>query len=421
LNHASTRGASMPSGASLISARSICGPGAALRLESPAVAGTSRLLLGALAFAAIVVSADELSEPAYSQEPEPPAAAALVATTASHAELVETIPVSGSPGAAPRVVMSLGPGQLPDLQEGDRLRASAEVQITADCTFHRPRCAGPPYHYSPALDARLVLADGEQVTGGANAISLSAPDTNVCHNSTGDREHHCMLVPRGAIEIGGGDALPCNPESCHVNLVVEAHDSAAGPGDVMVVGGQRPNGAVLQDKGRINVVRTRNGADEQATTLSTSARVHAALPLNLSKQVVYSQKLEGLQDREQLEVEATMITQISQLPYATRVGARLILAKGRKATGQGRQVKEIADFNGEIAENNGFNCTQAESPCLTRKVGVLKMKKDASGPLYVNLVVITGPKNRPAGPGDHVKIGASGGLSVTRFGPGLFG
>lgn len=358
---------------------------------------------------------------AISQEPEPPGPAVLVAATSSHAELVTTIPVAGSPGGAPRVVMSMGPGQLPDLQEGDRLRATAEVQITADCTFARPRCAGPPYRYSPNLRARLILADGQQVTGGANAVAIGDPDTNSCRQNTGDREHHCMLVPRGGIDIGGGDALPCNPDSCHVNLVVEAWSGAAGPGDVVVVGGQRPNGDILQDKGRINAVRVRGGADQQATTLSTSARVHKALPLNLSKQVVYSQKLEGLRDREQLEVEATFITQISQLPYATRVGARVILAKGRQAVSQGHQVKEIAEFNGEIAENNGFNCTQAESPCLTRKVGVLKMKKDAGGPLYVNLVAITGPKNRPAGPGDHVKVGAAGGMSVTRFGPELFG
>ncbi len=313
----------------------------------------------------IAVVPAALTGAASSQEPEPPVPSVLVAATADHAELIKTIPIAGSPGGEPRVVMSMGPGQLPDLQEGDRLHATAEVQITADCTFHRPRCTSSPYRYSPVIEGKLVLADGAQVTGGPNAVTLSAPDRNVCHNQT--------------------------------------------------------NGAVLQDKGRINVVRLRGAAEQQATTLTTHARVHAALPLNLSKQVVYSQKLEGLQDREQLEVEATMITQISYLPYATRVGARLILAKGRQATGQGHQVKEIADFNGEIAENNGFNCTQAESPCLTRKVGVLKMRKDASGPLYVNLVAITGPKNRPAGPGDHVKIGKSGGLSVTRFPPALFG
>jgi hypothetical protein len=393
----------------------------ACALESPAfVGGRARIGLGTVTLAVAALAA-VLAAPAASQDPEPEAPAALVAATSDHAELVKTIPVAGGPDVAPRVVMSMGPGQLPDLMQGDRLRASAEVQITADCTFHRPRCAGPPYRYSPRLRGRLILADGAQVTGGANAVAIGDPDDNNCHNETGDREHHCMLVPRGGIDIGGGGNLPCNPDSCHVNLVVDAWSGSSGPADVVVVGGQRPNGAILQDKGRVNVVRTRGAVDLQAESLSTTARVHKGLALNLSKQVVYSQKLEGLSDREQLEVEVEMITNINHLPYATRTGARVILAKGRQAVGQGHEVKEIAEFNGEISENNGFNCTQAESPCLTRKVGVLKMKKDASGPLYVNLVAIVGPKNRPAGSGDQVKVSPSGGMRVTRFGPQLFG
>jgi hypothetical protein len=384
------------------------------------VGGRARIGLGAATLAVAAVCG-VLAVPAASQEPVPEGPSALVSATSDHAELVETIPIAGGPGASPRVVMSMGPGQLPDLIEGDRLRASAEVQITADCTFHRPRCAGPPYKYTPHLRGKLILADGGQVTGGANAIPIGGPDDNNCHNRTGDREHHCMLVPRGGIDVGGGDNLPCDLSSCHVNFVVEAWSGSAGAADVVVVGGQRPNGAILQDKGRINVVRVRGAADQQAQHYSTTARVHKGLPLNLSKQVVYSQKLEGLRDREQLEVEVEMITNINHLPYATRTGARVILAKGRQAVGQGREVKEIAEFNGEISENNGFNCTQAESPCLTRKVGVLKMKKDASGPLYVNIVAIVGPKNRPAGPGDHVKIAPSGGMQVTRFPAELFG
>jgi hypothetical protein len=368
---------------------------------------------------AMTVLAAIEAESAASEEPEGPAVA--VATSGQRSELLKTIPVTKSPGAEPRVVMSLGPGQLPSLIAGDRLRVSGEVQITADCTFQRPRCAGRPYRYSPVLRGRLVLAGGIQVTGGAGAVSLSGTDTNVCRQKTGDREHHCMLVPRGGIDIGGGEALPCDPGSCAVNFVVDASDPRASSGDVVVVGGQRPNGDVLHDKGRVNAVRLRGDTDPLTSTLSGSGRVHEALPLNLSKQVVYSQKLEGLRDQEQLEVEATMITDISHLPYATRVGARLILANGKRAAGQGHAVKQIADLNGEIAENNGFNCTQAESPCLTRKVGVLKMKQDANVPLYVNLVAITGPKNTNARPGDHVKVGTGGGLRVTRFAPELEG
>jgi hypothetical protein len=352
---------------------------------------------------------------------QPGGGAVAVATTGQRSELIKTIPVTRTPGAEPRVVMSLAPGRLPSLNDGDRLRVSAEVQITADCTFRRPRCAGNPYRYSPFLRGRLILADGAQVTGGAGAVTLGPPDANLCRQVIGDREHHCMLVPRGGIDIGGGAALPCEPSTCHVNFVVDASDPRARGGDVVVVGGQRPNGAVLQDKGRINAVRLRGEIDPLTTSLSARGRVHEALSLNLSKQVVYSQKLEGLRDHEQLEVEATMITNISHLPYAARVGARVILAKGERATGQGHVVKEIADLNGEIAENNGFNCTQAESPCLTRKVGVLRMKQDANGPLYVNLVAITGPKNTNARPGDRVRIRKSGGLDVIRYHPDLEG
>jgi hypothetical protein len=367
----------------------------------------------------ITVLSAAMVESAAAQETEGPAVA--VATSGQRSELLETIPVTSTPGAEPRVVMSLPPSQLPSMIAGDRLRVSAEVQITADCTFQRPRCAGRPYRYSPVLRGRLVLADGIQVTGGAGAVSLSGTDRNVCRQTIGDREHHCMLVPRGGIEIGGGEALPCDPSSCHVNFVVDAYDPRADAGDVVVVGGQRPNGEVLEDKGRVNAVRLRGDTDPLTTMLSSSGRVHEALSLRLSKEVVYSQRLDGLRDHEQLEVEATMITNISHLPYAARVGARLILAKGKRATGQGHVVKEIADLNGEISENNGFNCTQGESPCLTRKVGVLKMKRDASGPLYVNLVAITGPKNTNARPGDHVKVGKAGGLRVTRYAPELEG
>jgi hypothetical protein len=49
------------------------------------------------------------------------------------------------------------------------------------------------------------------------------------------------------------------------------------------------------------------------------------------------------------------------------------------------------------------------------------MKRDANGPLYVNLVAITGPKNTNARPGDRVKVGKAGGLHVIRYAPELEG
>ena len=377
--------------------------------------GGRRAGLAAGVLAAVVLLA-ALASPAASQDPD--ARGVTVATTGQRSEIQRTVPITRSAGAAPRVVMSLPPGTLPALMEGDRLRTSAEVQITADCTFQRPRCAGPPYRYSPVIRGTLILAGGIHVTGGPYAARLSGPVRNVCRQTIGDREHHCMLVPTGEYEVPSSNGLPCpDPGSCYINLVVDAHDRHADPGDVVVVGGQRPNGRILQDKGRINAVLVPPGSDEQASVREAQRRVRKRLSLDLRYQVVYSQKLEGLLNHEQLEIEATMATNISHLPYATRVGARLILAGGRHATRQGRVVKQIADLRGEISENNGFNCTQRESPCVTRKVGVMRMKQDAPGPLYINLVAIAGPKNVNAAPGDRVLVRKAGGLRVVRYPP----
>ena len=55
-------------------------------------------------------------------------------------------------------------------------------------------------------------------------------------------------------------------------------------------------------------------------------------------------------------------------------------------------MKELTEPKGEIAEANGFNCTQRNPVCPTNKVGVITMRRhaeDDSGepiPLYVNLV-----------------------------------
>ena len=149
-----------------------------------------------------------------------------------------------------------------------------------------------------------MLADGAQVTGGANAVAIGGADDNVCHNKTGDREHHCMLVPRGGVDIGGGGNLPCNPDSCHVNLVVEARSGAAGPGTSWSSAASGPTARSSRTRAGSTWCARGEGRTCRPTSLSTTARVHKALPLNLSKQVVYSQKIEALRDREQLEVEA---------------------------------------------------------------------------------------------------------------------
>lgn len=396
-------------------AGNVAGLGARSRHRGGEVALAASICLSVVAPAALAGTPPE-------PEPEPPSPPQVkVSTTGNNSELLKTIPITR--GGTERVVMSMTPSRLPALMKGDLLRVTAELQITADCIAPKPRCAGSPYHYNPQLEAKLILARGMGVTGGKDAVSLARPERNYCRQSLPHREHHCMLVfTHGGYEVHNEGELPCEgPHSCYVNVVVEARSPRARPGDVMVVGGNRPNGAILQDKGRINAIRLRPNSEDQASMLKATGRVHGALPPNLSKQVVYSQRLEGLEEGEQLVVDAKMKTDISHLPYATRIGARVILAVGRGATSQGRQAKNVAELNGEISENNGFNCTQLEGSCVTRKVGVLEIKQDAHGPLFVNLVAITGPKGATAGSGDRVKVTRAGFLRVQRYPPELNG
>ena len=103
------------------------------------------------AFAAAAPLAIAIAAAAGAGAGEPPQV--RVATTANNSELVKTLPITRRAGAEKRVVMSMKPGPLPDLATGDRLRVTAELQVTNNCNFRSPRCVGPVYHYAPMITA----------------------------------------------------------------------------------------------------------------------------------------------------------------------------------------------------------------------------------------------------------------------------
>ena len=237
-----------------------------------------------------------------------------------------------------------------------------------------------------------------------------------------------MLVFRGdRVDLADPARLPCALDACHVNLVADAHQARARHGDLIIVGGQRPDGHIPQDRGRINAVRYRDSRPSDFTTLTTEHRLRRRLRPNFQRRVVYSRRLDRLRDGEQLAVEAAITLDISHLPYALRDSTRLILAGSPNATRQSAFVKAHAYLQGEIAENNGSNCTHDERVCTSRKVGVLAMRRDsvtgAGGPvaLYVNLVTVVGPKAAKAKPRDRVVVRRRGGIEVTRFPPRVNG
>jgi hypothetical protein len=359
--------------------------------------------------------------PTALSRPTPGGSAVEVATTGNSSELVRTLRITREPGAAKRVVMSMGPRTLPELRRGDRVRITAEFQVTGDCGHPDPRCIGRVYHYAPEIAGRLVLASDPDATGGPRVVPIAATKREQCTQRRPDYEHHCVIVfTRAGFRVG--NRLPCPLDRCHVNFVADASHKRAHEGDVIAVGGLRPDGTIPQDRGRINAVRYR-GAPPDLRTVTTHEPRRPRLPPDLRRRVVYSAPLTGLEDGGQLAVKAALRTDVSHLRYAVRTSARLILADSPRATRQSDFVKRVATGQGEISENNGSNCTQSEGTCVARKVGVAELRRDAvrggrRATLYVNLITVLGPKVKKARGDDRVVI-RRGGIRVTRVPPEL--
>ena len=334
-----------------------------------------------------------------------------VATSGSYSERIEKLPISRDPGAEKRVVMSLGPRKLPRLRRGDKLKLSSEVQVTLNCNERMRRCIGPPYHYDPEVAVRLVLARSAGSERGLQVGRTKRADCRQRH----PREHHCVLVITGAgLRVDDPRKLPCPPDRCFVNLVIDASNPKAGTDDVLIVGGNKPDGSIPQDRGRINAVLLHPGNARYPRPRHTRTRVTPELPLDLKRHVVYSQRLRNLEAGQQLAVEAEVVTDRNHLRYSVRTSSQLILADSRTGTEPGRLSKRLGG-KGEISEANGFNCTADRDTCTTRKVGVLRLARDAPRRVYVNLVMIVGPKRLEAKPGDRYEVRRRGGLSVTRY------
>lgn len=348
-----------------------------------------------------------------------------VATTGNDSELVKTLAITRR--GEPRVVMSMGPDLLPSLAEGDLLELTAEMQVTTNCNYRSPRCVGPIYHYDPQVSAQLIVATSPTATSGPGTLAIGPAEREVCTQRKPHREHHCVLTFTGTRVDVAASRLPCALDGCYVNLVAEARHPRAHRGDLIMVGGQRPDGHIPQDRGRINAIRYRDARPSQFRTLTTSERLRSALRPDFHRRVVYSRRVDGLRDGEQLAVGATITLDISHLRYALRDSTRLILADSPRATRQSAFVKRLALGRGEIAENNGSNCTQDERLCTSRKVGVVEMRRDAETnagrpvALFVNLVTVVGPKAAKARAGDRALVRRSGEVAVTRYPPSVNG
>lgn len=350
-----------------------------------------------------------------------------VATSGNASELRRTVPIARHPGGGTRVAMSMTPGELPDLAAGDVLVVSAELEVTTDCLNREPRrqCAGSSYRFNPVVGAQLILAGDAEAVTGPGTLPLGERRTINCRQKPPSRERHCMIVfTQTLLPVADPATIPCAPDGCYVNLVLDTHHPAARANDRLIVGSTGPNGSIKQDKGRINAIRTR-GADPGAlpppppagtATTATDARLIGGLSLDEPPRnaVVFSQPLEGLEAGEQLAARAIVQTGIVRLRHNANVSARIVLADTPTAKAPSEIAADVADLRGEITEGNGFNCTQRTTPCLTDKVGVIAIEHDAPGTLYANVVLGIGRVGGRA-PGDNLVKVAAGGLEVTRY------
>jgi hypothetical protein len=334
-------------------------------------------------------------------------AAVQAASTAGTRPLVDQIPIKRIPGKARRVVLSLGPGQLPPLAAGEVLRASAEIKISVTCPSPGPRCIGRRYDFSPKFSGQLVLADAESATHGSGVYAVTPRFQQGCGQKRPNRNHHCVLtLPDAPVQIPGPDRLPCLASGCHLNLVLDAYGPQAKDGNVVVVGGDRPDGMINPTGGRLNAIVIPPGQGAEATSAVARTPASATIPLGVKHEsgydnVVYSVELDGLEAGDVLDVNALQRTDISAFDLPVFVGLKVILAGSPNGT-EGKPA--YATDDGQFTPGNGVNCTQGPSPfktpCSSYKTGVVTVTQTpltnagASKPLFVNVLSRTFPPCR---------------------------
>src|SRR4051812_838893 len=234
----------------------------------------------------------------------PKAAHPVVASTGDNAELLQKVPIARTAGARDRVAMRLGPDTFDSIQQGDRLRVSGEVQMSTTCVEPGPRCVGTSYDINPTLTARIVLSPSPKADSGF--LPLSSSRSVLCKQQRPNRNHHCTIaIPNTETAIPDPGALPCQPGACYVEMIVGATSKKAKRGNVVVLGADQPDGSVVQDKGRLNVVQIHSGVADPSVS-STNDLVNTDLPLTINdsekRRVVYSMPLPGIQKGDVIAV-----------------------------------------------------------------------------------------------------------------------
>ena len=203
--------------------------------------------------------------------------------------------------------------------------------MSTTCVDRLPRCIGDRYGFDPHLRAQIVIA-GRRRSAGPGTLAISRSVKHTCQQTRPNRNHHCpLVVGRASVVIDRPRRLPCRPSECRMNMVVDAHHQRAEGGEVVLIGADRPDGSVDQGKARLNAAISREGAEIREVRRSTGRRLARRLPPSPDGgyRVVYSQRMERLQDGDVLLVRARQRTAIKQLPYF--IGSKVVVGTRPRA------------------------------------------------------------------------------------------
>jgi hypothetical protein len=308
----------------------------------------------------------------------------LICSTTKPSEKTETLPITPKAGEKRDIVMRLGPKEaahspLPDLRPGDELKGLIELEVTTDCRrIQQGDCVKQPYTFNPTVRAYVFLADNAKATERerGHAILLHKELVVVTHDA-----HHHTFVFEPAKTI----ARTWKAAQSYLIVALDAYHRSAKRGHVLLIGANE-KGGVVQDKGRLNIVRVREGEGHSPRQLQTKTLRTRRLPLTKARRVVFSVPVEGLRKNEQLTIGAMLEVQVSGFDYPARISKRLVLADSPDETDTGKGARTLDDvFRGEISEHNGTNCMPGETKRVPA-VGVLRVTKNATRTHYVNLV-----------------------------------
>jgi hypothetical protein len=350
-----------------------------------------------------------------------------VASTGTEPELVDRVKIARAarPGQGRVVVLSLGPGtktDLPpptDLQPEDLLRIFVELEVTTDYEKKVKGSIGTPYSYAPRLEAVLLLASDGKATahepGRAHSIA-KVPAIELSH-----KRHHELITIAAEYQVpASGPQFTGAP---FVNVGLSAAHRDAKSGNVVLVGENEEDPIVGQDTAGIRLLRLRPG-DQPAVASIREQRLRrkAGVPVTRTPTVIYSRELKGLTRGEQLFVHGRVITDARRTGYPTRITTRMFVADGPRQAAPGGHAKDVATWGGHLSKPNGCNCLPGRGAQRTEKFGVLRMRRDATHPLFVNLVAVsTAPFETPRETGDDLPVESGSFVDIVRYPSALEG